>query len=184
MTVTICSGSQFWDVDLIRDIKQTPDYNLPDLLGLSWKMTKVDCISQLNFESVEKDSHAYYRGNMKLDSNMQLLSLSLFFVKSILSRICIDWAISDGFWKSTTYEELEKTQTKFTNLYKELVRHYEVILGSPKYVGCHGMSGYPESEIAWQLSCWQLPEWRFQIELDHPDKEYPFFLKICWYPEH
>lgn len=164
------------------DIGQPPNATLPEIFGLFWGMPKTECVKQVPFIEIEREAVEFIRGSVVVNENDQPLLLSLLFDDKGLYRVHVDWKISQAFLESTSFQEIELVQEEFTRLYHELVLHYSSSLGHLEYSGFFGQSNYPSDEESWQLAYWKQGETQFQIELDHPDRDYPFYLRFSWRP--
>ncbi len=160
-----------------------PNPYFPNSLDLELGMARIQCLQKIEFTEIDRETNSFVRGKIKFQVHEQPLILTLFFENQSLERIHIDLKISEGFWEDTNYERANYVEAEFLQLFKDLKRHYTKVLGQPNYSGHQYEPDFPESENAWRLSYWRLGSVLFQVELDHSDKELPFFLGISWYEE-
>jgi hypothetical protein len=158
-----------------------PSYLLPKNLGLNWDMIQPECESVLNLVA-KKSSPTYLLFEFQLNNNTS--NFYCFFSKQgKLNRINVDLLVSRDFWDEHDEQKREVLVNDYQKAYEELTVHYGKELGEPFYSGTWGDKSYPQHQYAWRLSFWQLEKDIFQVELDHPDKEYPVVVRVSWYPE-
>lgn len=158
-----------------------PIHILPDALGIEWGLPKKQCLALLNAVPL-KQSPAYAIVNLTIQKSLYKLNL-LFDDSERLERVEVDLHISRDFWDDNyIFEEMENIWTEFTDHYNRLVERCSSMLGPPNFSGNWGMEGYPEGQSASDVTYWDHPKGRMQIELDHPDKELPMFVRVSCYP--
>jgi hypothetical protein len=96
-----------------------------------------------------------------------------------LFRVEMELMRSRDFSDDDSLEQIEKFGAEFEDAYLKTVGEYVKVLGEPTFSGGFDDTGYPNDEWVWQLSFWNLGRNQFRIELDQPDRELPFTLKLA-----
>jgi hypothetical protein len=158
-----------------------PTHILPDALGIDWGLPKEQCLQLLNAIPL-KQSTTCATVNLTIQESSYKLNL-LFNDHNGLERIEVNLYVSRDFWDDDyTSDEMESIWTEFTDHYNYVVEHCSSVLGPPSFSGNWRMEGYPEGQAASNITYWNHPKGRMQIELDHPDKEFPMFVRVVCYP--
>lgn len=157
----------------------TPKDFLPSALGLQWNMSMEECLKRLD--------------TAPLKQSLRFVVISL-YIHPHFYNVTLRFGNQGGLWRietllhaSHSFTEIDDTETidriitEFEKLYIGLLDQYVTALGDPVFSGVLGDPDYPEDQGSWKLAFWNTPEGRMQVELDHPDKEYPIHIKIACY---
>lgn len=153
---------------------------LPSALNLEWGMSKAQCLTLLNMAPL-KESLTHAAITVSVQGNEYEAHLQ-FDDRGGLNRIEIYLHVSQSFWGDAPGEEILRIEEEYKAQYNRLKEAYSWVLGPPAFSGAWGTDGYPEDEAAAQITYWDHPEARVQLEYDHPDKEYPVFIRTVLSP--
>ena len=159
-----------------------PVHLLPSSLGLKWGMSKEHCLAVLEAMPL-KESDTFVTVKIQIQGSLYDVHL-LFDDSGGLERIRLYLYMSRSFWDEYSGEEIVRTEMEYRGHYDRLKEYYSVVLGPPNFSGAWGTAEYPEDEIAADITYWNHPEGRMQLEYDHPDKELPVFVSVSSFPVH
>lgn len=156
-----------------------PLHLLPDKLGLKWGMSKEHCLTQLNATPLG-GSTDYVTVNLSIEGRLQEVGLQ-FDTSGGLWRIEANLYVSRDFWNEYDSDEMDRAIVEYKDHYENLKEHSILVMGPSDFSGAWGTKGYPEDQMADHITYWNHPQGRLQIELEHPDKEYPIFVRAVCY---
>ncbi len=157
-----------------------PHEMLPSALGLAWGMSKEERLSSLQATPV-KQSPAFATVAFELHGCVHELRLR-YDEAGRLNRLEVDLYVSRSFWEGYTPEEVERAGQQGMEFYRRLVTLWTRWLGAPALCGAGRAEGYPCGQKALHLSRWSNPQGYMQVEFDHPEKDFPFFVRVACYP--
>ena len=77
---------------------------------------------------------------------------------------------------------MESIDAEFRERYVRLVERWTEVLGPPRFFGPWQAAGFSQGQAAAELTCWDGPEGRLQIELSDRGREFPFLIRVACYP--
>lgn len=156
-----------------------PTHLQPSIFGLTWGMSKDHCQDRLNTTPL-RETQSYIVVEVKILGKSYQVGLQ-FDKNGGLWRVEVNLYTSRAFWENFTYDEMDSTTAEYQAYYNQLKEYCISVLGSPEFSGFWGTDGYPENQTANHITYWDQPEGRLQIEFEHPDKEYPMFVRVACY---
>jgi hypothetical protein len=156
-----------------------PIHLLPDTLNLEWGMSKERCLTQLNATPL-KESPNYVIVKLSIQASPHEVGLQ-FDKGGGLWRIEVNLYVSRDFWSDYTSDEMDRAIAEYKDHYERLREYCISVMGPPDFSGSWGTSGYPEDQTSGHITYWNHARGRMQIELEHPDKEYPIFVRSACY---
>jgi len=142
-------------------------------------MLKNKCLEQLDAPLL-KNSPNYVIVRLSIQDEFYDVGLQ-FNASGDLARIEINLFVSRDFWEEYTSDEMDAVIYQYKNNYNQLKEYCISELGLPDFSGSWEMDGYPENQTADHITFWDNTQGRIQIEFEHPDKEYPIFVRIACY---
>ena len=163
--------------------------------AIKWRMSQADCLRALGNPKLIDQSEYYLIVALQLDGyGSQPQRVNFMFDNDAVYATAKNepglWRIestlhkTQNFLDEPNYEAIDALTADFQHLYDGMVASYADILGQPDFIGNLADDEYPDDQAAWQIAFWNRPndgDSRFQVELDHPDRESPLTIKIACY---
>ncbi len=161
---------------------------LPSALGLTWDLSRKQCLACLNSAVVQSGSlYIVVRLTIRDETDDLVLRFNSASEDAGLERLRVYLYRSRDFGEPHEGDEEERStlDAAYQDHYDRLVKEYTALLGLPTYTGTWEWDeeDYPDSEAAGQLTYWTTPEGRLQLLYTQQDPELPYEITLeCYRP--
>jgi hypothetical protein len=158
-----------------------PDVVFPESDNLFWGIHKEEVLKVVSQNPVIYSSATWQIVEVVIEDSLFQKAFAFDDEDGTLYWIDLELMRSRDFYddEPTEEAELEAAKAEYEQAYLKAVDDYTRKLGEPIFSGSEDEPGYPFTELAWKVAMWEVAANRFFVELDKPELDPYFVLKIA-----